>query len=127
MYVSTSSSEKDNLLRAIRFENPDYIPVTFHINDACWTHYDQNALLDLMEEHPFLFPDFTRPATPFVPDYDQNARAGHPYTDHFGCIWETAMDGIVGSVHQHPLADIENYPSYRLPDPEHSTGLGPID
>ena len=127
MYVSTSSSEKDNLLRAIRFENPEYIPVTFHINDACWTHYDQNALLDLMEEHPFLFPGFVRPAIPFVPDYDQNARAGHPYTDHFGCIWETAMDGIVGSVHQHPLADIENYPSYRLPDPEHSTGLGPID
>ena len=64
MYVSTSSSSRDNLLRAIRFERPDYIPMTFHINAACWNHYDQNALLDLMEEHPFLFPDFQRPAVP---------------------------------------------------------------
>ena len=57
MYVSTSSSEKDNLLRAIRFETPDYIPVTFHINDACWTHYDQNALLDLVDGLSFLLID----------------------------------------------------------------------
>ena len=127
MYVSTSSGSRETLLRTIRFEKPDYIPVTFHINAACWNHYDQNALLDLMEAHPFLFPDFVRPATPFVPEYDFNARAGQPYTDGFGCIWETAMDGIVGSVHKHPLADISRYPSYVLPDPERSTGLVPID
>lgn len=36
MYVSTSSGSRDNLLRAIRFEKPDYIPMTFHINAACW-------------------------------------------------------------------------------------------
>ena len=37
------------------------------------------------------------------------------------------MDGIVGSVHVHPLEDLSDYPAYRFPDPEHSTGLGPID
>ena len=80
-----------------------------------------------MRQYGFLFPDFRRPATPFVPDYDANARAGQPYTDHFGCIWETTMNGIVGSVHKHPLADISRYGSYSLPDPEHSTGLNPIN
>lgn len=30
MYVSTSSSSRENLLRAIRFEKPDYVPMTFH-------------------------------------------------------------------------------------------------
>ena len=127
MYASTSSSDRDNLFRAIRFETPDYIPMTFHINDACWMYYDQDALLDLMEDHPFLFPDFQRPTTPFVPDYDANARAGCPYTDDFGCVWTTAMNGIVGSVHRHPLADLSRYSAYRFPDPERSTGLGPID
>ena len=78
MYVSTSSSGRDNLLKAIRFEKPDYIPMTFHINAACWNHYDQNALLDLMADHPFLFPGFQRPDLPVIPDYDANARAGHP-------------------------------------------------
>ena len=127
MYVSTSSSGADNLLRAVRFEKPDYIPMTFHINAACWNHYDRNALLDLMEGHPFLFPDFQRSAIPEVPEYDANARADAPYTDGFGCIWQTALDGIVGSVHMHPLADMADYPGYRFPDPEHSTGLYPID
>ena len=51
---------RDNILKAIRFERPDYIPMIFSINSACWHHYDQNALQDLMEAHPFLFPDFRR-------------------------------------------------------------------
>ena len=127
MYVSTSSGDRENLFRAIRFEKPEYIPMTFHINDACWMHYDQNALLDLMEDHPFLFPDFQRPETPFIPNYDGNARVSEPYTDDFGCVWSTTMDGIVGTVHHHPLADISQYSSFVFPDPEHSTGLGSID
>lgn len=127
MYVSTSSGSRDTILRAVCFEKPDYIPMTFHINAACWNHYDQDALLDLMADHPFLFPDFQRPATPLQLEYDANARAGAPYVDDFGCEWRTAMDGIVGSVHVHPLEDLSRYPTYRFPDPEHSTGLGPID
>ena len=101
--------------------------MTFHINAACWNHYDQNALLDLMEAHPFLFPDFRRPAVPVVMEYDDVARAGEPYVDDFGCKWETAMDGIVGSVHEHPLADMSRYAAYKFPDPEKSTGLRSID
>lgn len=127
MYVSTSSSSRTNLLKAIRFESPDYIPMTFHINAACWNHYDQNALLDLMEDHPFLFPNFQRPTVPFRPEYDVNARANAPYTDDFGCVWKTSMDGIVGAVVTHPLEDISKYASYQFPDPEKRMGLGPVD
>lgn len=127
MYVSTSSSSRENLLKTIRFQSPDYIPMTFHINASCWNHYDRNALLDLMEAHPFLFPDFQRPASFPEPEYDVNAKADMPYTDDFGCVWKTSMDGIVGSVVEHPLADIRRYPAYRFPDPEKSMGLGPVD
>ncbi len=35
---------RENTLRAIRFERPDYIPMNFSINGACWHHYDQGAL-----------------------------------------------------------------------------------
>ena len=127
MYVSTSSASREDILRAVRFEGPECVPMTFHINAACWNHYDRNALLDLMEEHPFLFPDFRREQIPLVPEYDDVARAGQPYVDDFGCKWETAMDGIVGSVHVHPLADMSRYRDYRFPDPERSTGLRAID
>ncbi len=127
MYVSTTSADRDTLLRAIRFERPDYIPMTFHINAACWDHYDQDWLQGLMAEHRFLFPNFRPAPTPLTVDYDANARAGEPYTDDFGCVWHTAMNGIVGAVTEHPLSDISKFSAYRLPDPEKSNGLGGVD
>lgn len=127
MYVSTSSADRNTLLRTIRFERPDYIPMTFHINAACWDHYDQDALQQLMAEHPFLFPNFQPAPTPLAVEYDANARADAPYTDDFGCEWHTTMNGIVGSVLCHPLADMGKYPTFQLPDPEQSNGLGAMD
>jgi len=62
-------NEKENLLRTIRFETPEYIPMTFAINDACWNHYDHDVLFDLMNSHPLLFPDFKRPAGNYQPQY----------------------------------------------------------
>jgi uroporphyrinogen decarboxylase len=112
-----------NLIKAIRFEYPDHIPMTFHINDACWSHYPQEQLLDLMESHSFLFPDFERPALPYTPDYLPNARMGAPYTDSFGCVWTTADDGIVGVVTKHPLASWDAWADYDMPNPERTDGM----
>jgi hypothetical protein len=42
----------ENLRRAILFKKPDWIPVEFHINGACWNHYPHDALQELMVEHP---------------------------------------------------------------------------
>lgn len=109
------------------FERPDYIPMTFHVNDASWNHYPQEALFDLLEDHPFLFPDFIRPKQPYVPSYLPNARAGAPYTDSFGCLWKTNIDGIHGVVIEHPLSDWTKYESYQFPDPNVSNGIGTID
>jgi len=53
-------NERENTLRAIRFGDPDHIPMFFHVNPACWHHYDQAALQDIMEEHRLLFPAFRR-------------------------------------------------------------------
>ena len=119
-------TKRENILRAIRFERPDYIPMDFHINAACWHHYDQNILQDLMEAHPFLFPDFSRKEK-VVPDYDLNQKKDQPYTDPWGCIWETTDDGITGSVHQHPLGNWSNFTDYKAPDPGQTDGTFPIN
>lgn len=79
----------DNFTKAARFEGPDYIPMTFHINPACWNHYPKDALFDLMEAHPRLFPGFTRPGEDWKPAYGPNAIAARPYTDPMGCVWRT--------------------------------------
>jgi len=44
-----------NTVRAIRFERPEHIPVVFWINPACWHHYPNDALRELVAEHPLLF------------------------------------------------------------------------
>lgn len=114
-------------LKAIRFETPDYIPMTFHINDACWNAYPQEALFDLMEEHKMLFPNFVRPKGVYTPEYSLVARKDSPYTDDFGCVWETTVDGITGTVTKHPLSDWENFKTYKAPDPEKCMGIGSVD
>ena len=95
----------DNFTKAVRFERPDYIPMTYAINRACWHHYDKEALFDLMEEHKLLFPDFVRPAKDWMPTYALVARKDEPYTDPMGCTWVTTDNGITGTVHGHPLDD----------------------
>jgi hypothetical protein len=126
--MSEALIHKDrNLLKAIRFEKPDYIPITFHVNDACYNAYPQEALFDLMEEHRFLFPDFVRPKGVFVPDYLPNARKDQPYTDDFGCVWQTVASGLTGTVKNHPLENWDAFADFKMPDPEKSNGIAPFD
>jgi hypothetical protein len=53
-------TERENKLRAIRFEYPERIPVSFCVADACWRYYEHEMLFELMESHPLLFPGFCR-------------------------------------------------------------------
>ena len=130
----------ENTLRAIRFERPEHIPVIFWINPACWHHYPQDALFELMAEHRLLFPpsgvlrkeslglrtDFTSEDA-VLPELAPWERAGKPYTDAWGCVWETTDDGITGSVTKHPLEDWDALQDFTPPDPTHSNGMVAID
>jgi len=119
-------TKRENILRAIRFEQPEHIPMQFHINPSCWHHYDQNVLQDLMEAHPLLFPGFQRQRV-VTPAYAETQLKDKPYTDPWGCVWETTDDGIIGSVNQHPLADWSEFEGYKAPDPNLTDGTYPID
>jgi hypothetical protein len=99
----------------------------FHINAACWHHYDPEALKDLIEGHKGLFPNYRRPQGEVKPAYGLNARAGQPYTDPWRCVWQTPDDGITGAVHGHPLETWDSFRNYRAPDPETTDGAFPID
>jgi len=116
----------ENTLRAIRFERPEYIPMTFWINPACWHHYPKDMLLELIAEHSLLLPDFNSQNIA-VPELAPWERAGMPYTDAWGCLWETTDDGITGSVTQHPLSDWDALQNYISPDPAQTNGMTTID
>lgn len=117
---------RDNILRAIRFEHPDAIPMSFCISAACWNHYDQAALQDLIEAHTYLFPGFTR-CEVVTPHFGPTQRKDSPHRDPWGCVWTTTEDGIAGTVHDHPLADWGAADAYSAPDPETTDGVKSID
>ena len=118
----------DNYTKAIRFEKPDYIPMSFAINSACWHHYPKEALFDLMEEHKLLFPNFKRPSADWKPYYPLVARKDEPYTDPMGCVWYTADDGITGTVLDHPLEDWDAFnTTWKIADPNTTDGLYQVD
>jgi hypothetical protein len=119
-------NRRENILRAVRFERPAYIPMSFHINAACWHTYPQDALRELISEHPLLF-DPRASSEPTVPRYGPNQHAGQPYTDDWDRVWETTEDGIVGTVTHHPLANWDALEHFCPPDPNRVSGLGPID
>lgn len=120
-------TQRDNYIKAVRFESPEYIPVYFHINDACWQNYPQEFLFDLMEKHKYLFPDFKRHSGKYTPDFSLVARKDASFKDDWGCLWTTSEDGITGSVTVHPLEQWDGFDNYKAPDPEYVTGIGPID
>ncbi|MFO7871545.1 MAG: uroporphyrinogen decarboxylase family protein [Kiritimatiellia bacterium] len=120
-------NKRENLLRAVRFETPEYIPITCSISDACWEEYPQSALQDLMAEHPMLFPGFRKTEKEIIPDYLPRQRADKPSTDSWGCVWKTSHNGITGTVVDNPLADWNKFDQYRPPSPAEHDGWGPID
>ena len=127
IYPIGPMTERENLLRAVRFKSPDHIPIRFGIGGSCWRHYPQEALQELMASHSLLFPGFRKTSGKISPVDAPWRRAGAPFVDSWGCVWETPEDGITGAVKVHPLADWANFSDYELPDPGREHGWGPID
>lgn len=120
-------TERENLLRAVRFEGPDTIPMVFHINAACWHHYPREALETLMSEHPMLFPEFEPSARRIELTSDMGVAANRSFVDPWGCLRDTTEDGIATLVTRPALASWDDWPQFKAPDPATSTGAGPID
>jgi uroporphyrinogen decarboxylase len=120
-------TDRENYLRAVRFQEPEWVPMIFHINPSCWQHYDAAALGDLRAAHPRLFPGFDPARRQDEHTLDPWERADRPFTDPWGCVWKTLEDGLTGAVVRYRLADWSDWAGFRLPDPDHSDGMLPID
>ncbi len=115
-------TERENLLRAVRFERPERIPVNFVINAACWHHYPPEALWDLMAAHPLLFPGFERPSEPPAPPTGR--ASGETWRGPWGCTWLTTDPGIAPQVISHALDDWGDFASYDPPADPDDPALG---
>lgn len=120
--------EKEIVLDSVHFDYPDAIPIVFHINLACWDHYDRNQLADLVASHSTLFPqgppDFVVEGRP-VP-YPDWCRADRQWVDPWGCAWETRTSGFIGTVVDHPVKSLSEIANLKVPDPDRTTHWYPV-
>lgn len=116
-------TERENCLRAYRFQHPGRIPTTMRFSASCWNHYDPELLRSLIDSHPLLFPSGLDPVDEQIEPW---RRAGVEYVDSWGCVWKTDQDGITGSVIFHPLEEWDPLESYRVPDPRKHNGWGEV-
>lgn len=108
-------TERENKLRTIRFERPEYIPVCFATNEAVFSHYDPKAVEELLESHPVIAGKSCM-RWDLVPKEGDRVDDKKTYYDEFGVEWTGAIDGIRGVVSNHPLEDFSKIKDYVFPE-----------
>ena len=108
-------TDRENWLRAINFQNPEWIPVSISFAPAVW-HRHREGLENVIVKHPLLFGNYAKGNVNFD-SFPNVYREGEQYTDNWGCVWFNAHGGLEGQVKGHPLADWEAFKSYAPPDP----------
>jgi uroporphyrinogen decarboxylase len=107
----------DDRTKAMRFEHPEFIPVSVSLLPAAWMKY-RRELDELVARHPVIFGEQS------VGERDYDAVGGTyvagSHTDEWGCVWENVATGMEAMVKHHPVptrADV-----WRLRAPAQVTG-----
>ena len=120
-------SERENYLRNASMTGPEWIPCSVGISGASWDQW-RGEMEDVLVRHPTLFPGFEKGKRNYDDrDYGPAHRAGERFTDAWGCVWRSEINGIEGQVEVHPLDDWSKLDSYRAPDPMAQGDRGPVD
>lgn len=93
---------KENLLRAVKFENPEYVPHTFTLPLVAIAYYGAN-------------PEDIEPGT-------QPSRSGKRlvWRDIWGTGWEKVLEDIMPLYKKYPLTELEEWRDYEWMDPKSS-------
>ena len=109
-------SYRENYLRSVEFEYPEYIPCRVLITWPIWNTY-REKLERIAIKHPLLFPNFEPRAIQYS-DKIGVLRVNRLIKDPFGCIWRFNIEGYQGQVVKHPLENWGDFKSYKFPNPE---------
>ena len=126
-------TERDNFLKAVKFEYPQWVPNMIKFAPAVWKKYRQD-LEELVLRHPQIFPGYHKGQIDFDdagklmtrndPDGPAFKKQGEYYYDAWGCLWRCLVEGIGGQAIEHPLADWKALESYKPPDLLQTTRWG---
>ncbi|MBN2151223.1 MAG: hypothetical protein JW839_07260 [Candidatus Lokiarchaeota archaeon] len=121
--VYPNKSDKENYVRAVTFQGPEWIPCSVSIFGAVWQRH-RERLSEVVEGHPFIFGGRILNKKR---SYDNLISGWHKAgikRDNWGCTWEVVREGYEGQVIEHPLADWAALDAYKFPDPLKLTERG---
>jgi hypothetical protein len=105
-------TSRDRVIAAIEFRSPDGVPfLNAQFPGALWRH--GRALVDLLNNYPDDFGDRNVSVPPCPP----GPGPFEEYTDEWGCAWRRIKGWSAGEVTRPPLADWDQFKTYRLPPP----------
>jgi uroporphyrinogen decarboxylase len=126
-------TERENLLRAIEFKHPEWVPVLLTFSPGTWRRY-REELEAIVLRHPAVFRGYAQGSIDFDDAAKNSARldpdgasfrmVGDRYTDGWGCMWDCAQDGLGGQPFGHPLADWSAFERFQPPDNLRKTRWG---
>ncbi|MFW6269148.1 MAG: uroporphyrinogen decarboxylase family protein [Bacillota bacterium] len=104
-------------IKAMNFDNPDYIPVRVSLLPATWKKY-RNKLDQLVARHPIIFGE-----NPQKRDYDdiRGTYTKGEHVDAWGCVWSNLKEGMEAMVTGHPVASREDV--HDLEPPQEDIGF----
>ena len=118
-------SDRENWLRAVTFQYPEWIPCRMSLSPLMWKVFRED-LERVVLAHPRIFPEHSEGSV----DYDEmppTYRQGELYRDNWGCVWRNVQDGIEGQVVESPVSDWAALSDYRPPDPSTKSERGERD
>ena len=118
-------TERENYLRALEFNYPEWISCRVGASLHAWKTHGRE-LEKIALAHPRLFRDYTPgdfESCRMPPVY----RQGESFRDNWGCLWHNIESGLEGQVVEHPLADWDALDTYQPPDVETQTERGDRD
>jgi uroporphyrinogen decarboxylase len=120
-----SITPRENYLRAVKFEHPEWIPAVIGFAPATWKRY-RDDLEQVVLRHPAVFPGYVKGSTNYdrigedmsrlEPDGPAFREEGDEYRDSWGCLWRCGYDDLGGQVLDHPLADWSAFEGFQPPD-----------
>jgi uroporphyrinogen decarboxylase len=120
-------SERENYLRNVTMTGPEWMPCGFYVSDAS-RDQARGEFEEVMARHLILFPNFKKGERNYATyEFAPANRAGERFTDSWGCVWLSDINGIEGQVIEHPLDDWNKLKNYKVPDPLEVGDREPVD
>ena len=122
-------TSRERVIRSIRFEHPDRVPVLHRIKPGYFRLHGE-AIRALQERYP---PDILQSPTThtwftFHSPGKLSTQAGALVRDEWGCVWKNLSSDYLGQVVDSPLKSWSDLAAYRFPDPAYvSEGLEEMD